>query len=132
MAEALRYIGIARMAGGMETGEENSKALVKSGRAKLAILAADTSPAAKRRAEGYVYETNVPLIETPYTKEQISGIAGRPGCSMAAFTDLGLAASFAVALFAEYGEQYRAIAELMERKRSRARERKTGKGRKKA
>ena len=132
MAEAIKYIGVARMAGLIETGEENTKALIKAGRAKLAILAFDTSPAAKRRAEGYVYETNVPLIELPYTKEQISAIAGRPGCSMAAFTDLGLASSFASALCAEYGEKYASISERLEQKHRRARERKTGKGRKRA
>lgn len=127
---ALRYIGIARMGGGVETGEENTKLLVKSGKAKLVIVASDTSPAAKRRAEGYVYETAVPLIGVPYTKQEISEISGRPGCSMVAFRDLGLASSFVSALRAEHGEEYREIAETLERKQQRAKARKTGKRRK--
>lgn len=132
MAKALDYIGIARMSGGIETGEDNTKSLIKSGKAKLAILASDASPAAKRRAEGYVFETNVPLLETPYTKEQISAIAGRPGCSMAAFTDLGLSASFVSALCTEYGTRYGPVNEILEQRLRRAKARKTGKGRKHA
>ncbi len=134
MADALGYIGVARMAGGIETGEENARALVRSGKAKLLIVAADASPGAKRRAEGYVFETNTPMVETPYQKSQISAISGRPGCSMAAFTNLGLAAGFAAALFAEYGAQYREIAESLGAKQARARRRakKSGKRRKNA
>ena len=52
MADALHYIGIARMGGNIELGEEKSKALVKSGKARLLIVCADTSPGALRRAEG--------------------------------------------------------------------------------
>ena len=129
-AKALEYIGIARMGGGVETGEENTKLLVKSGKAKLVIVASDASPAAKRRAEGYVYETKIPLVETPYTKQEICAISGRPGCSMAAFRDLGLSASFTAALHAEYGEAYREIAETLSLRQRRAKERKTGKRRK--
>lgn len=120
MAKAIDYIGIARMAGAIETGEDNTKALVKSGRARLMLLASDASPHAKRRGEGYVYETKVPLVEVPYTKAEISEISGRPGCSMAAFTDKGLAAAFAAALAEEYGEQYAALAEQLETKRAKS------------
>ena len=120
------------MGGGIETGEENTKLLIRSGRAKLVVVASDTSQAAKRRAEGYVYETHVPLIEAPYTKEQISAMAGRPGCSMAAFRDLGLANSFAAALSEEYGAPYRETAEMLKRKQEKARARKSGKRRKNA
>ena len=134
MAEALRYIGVARMAGGIETGEENARALVRAGKAKLLLLAADASPGAKRRAEGYVYETKVPLVQTPYQKSEISAISGRPGCSMAAFTNLGLAAGFAEALCAEFGEQYRALAEALGARQERAKRRakESGKRRKNA
>ena len=133
MADALRYIGIARMGGGIETGEDNTKLLIKSGKARLVIVAGDASDGAKRRAEGYVYETNVPLIVVPYTKADISAISGRPGCSMAAFRDMGLASSFASALSEEYGEPFRETAEKLAEKRNRAKSRssrKTGNRRK--
>ena len=119
-AKALEYVGIARMGGGIETGETNAKALVKSGKAKLLLVASDTSDGAHRRAEGYVFGTNVPLVTVPYSKAEIAAMAGRPGCSMAAFTDLGLAAAFAEALYREYGAAYRPLAEALVEKRTRA------------
>ena len=106
MSKALNYLGIARKSGGIETGEDNSSGLVKAGKARLLIVASDTSDGAKRRAEGYVYETNTPLVEVPFTKDEIAGITGKSGCSMAALTDLGLAAAFLKALAVEYGEKY--------------------------
>lgn len=121
MASGIQYIALARKAGMLELGEVASKALVKSGRARLMFVCADTSPGAKRRAEGYVFECGTPLIEVPYLKEEVSAATGRPGCSMAAFRDLGLAASFAAALRAEHGERYRETAEALEAKRARAR-----------
>lgn len=127
MGKALNYIGIARMGGGIELGEENAKALVKAGKAKLMIVASDASDAAKRRADGYVFGCSTPLTEVPYTKQEISAIAGRPGCSMAAIRDLGLAASFAKALCEEYGDAYREIAETLEAKQERAKKRSSGK-----
>ena len=120
MASGLQYIALAKKAGILELGEDASKALVKSGKARLMFVCADTSPGAKRRAEGFVYGCGVPLIEAPYLKEDVSAATGRPGCSMAAFRDLGLAASFASALRAEHGERYREIAEALEEKRARA------------
>ena len=116
MAEALQYVGLARRGGNVELGEEKTKALVKSGKARLVIVCSDTSPGALRRAEGYVYGWNVPLLTVPYTKEQLSGIAGRPGCSMAAFRDLGLASAFAQALAGEFGPPYDAAAEALKEK----------------
>ena len=135
-ARALDYVGIARMAGGIETGETNAKALIKAGKAKLLLVASDTSDGARRRAEGYVFGTKVPLVAVPYAKAELSAISGRPGCSMAAFTDPGLAAAFAEALYRECGAPYRELAEALVAKRTRARERtccgKKGKRRKNA
>ena len=118
MADGLGYIALAKKAGMLELGEDAAKALVKSGKARLMFVCADTSPGAKRRAEGYVFECNTPLIEAPYLKEEVSAATGRPGCSMAAFRDLGLAASFASALRAEHGERYREIAEVLDERRA--------------
>ncbi len=94
MSEAIRYIGIARKAGAVDIGETNSGAAVRSGKARLLILASDASGNAQRRAENFVYGTGVPLVTVPYTKEELSDISGAAGCSMAAFTDIGLASAF--------------------------------------
>lgn len=131
MSRALGYLGIARRGGNLELGEENAKALVKSGKARLMCLASDASDGAKRRAEGYVFETNVPLTVLPFLKEQISEATGRPGCSMVAFADLGLAASFAAALEEEFGADYAPLAAELAAKRDRAKARKKSAGAKK-
>ena len=131
MSRALGYLGLARRGGNIEIGEENAKALVKSGKARLMCLASDASPGAKRRAEGYVFETNVPLTVLPFEKAEISDAVGRPGCSMAAFSDLGLAASFAAALESEFGGEYAPLAAALAAKRERAKARKKSTGAKK-
>ena len=106
MSKALNYLGIARKSGGIETGEDNSSGLVKAGKARILLVAKDTSDGAKRRAEGYVYETGTILVEVPFTKDEIAGITGKSGCSMAAITDIGLAAAFLKALAEELGGDY--------------------------
>jgi len=127
MSKALNYLGIARKSGGIETGEDNSSGLVKAGKARLLIVAADTSDGAKRRAEGYVYETNCLLAEVPFTKDEIAGITGKSGCSMAAITDLGLAVAFMKALAAENSEKYSGIYEELMNIQERVEKRKAGK-----
>ena len=127
MSNALGYLGIARMSGNLETGEENAKALVKAGKARLLLVASDSSDAAKRRADGYVFGFSTPLIEVPYTKAEISQAVGKPGCSMAAIRDLGLADSFVKALAAEYGDRFKELSETLDTKVRRAKAR-MGKG----
>ena len=130
MSKALRYLGIARMSGNIEIGEDNASALVKAGKARLLLVAKDTSDAAKQRAEGYVFGFSTPLAELPFTKSEISDMVGKPGCSMVAIRDLGLAKSFADALSAEYGEPYAALAAALDAKQKKIRTRKLTKGRK--
>ena len=127
MSKALNYLGIARKSGAVETGEDNSSGLVKAGKAKVLLVASDTSDGAKRRAEGYVYETNTILVEVPFTKDEIAGITGKSGCSMAALTDLGLAGAFVKALADEYGEAYSGAYESIKASQERAERRKAGK-----
>ncbi|MCD7853364.1 MAG: 50S ribosomal protein L7 [Oscillospiraceae bacterium] len=126
---ALNYIGIARKGGAVEIGEERAHALVKSGAARLMVVTSDSSPGAKRRAEGYVFGTATPLAEVPFTKQEISEIAGKAGCSMLAFRDLGLASGFADALAAEYGESYQELSDTLRAKQEKL-GRKKGKRRK--
>ena len=125
MGKAIRYLGIARLSGNIEIGEDNAKALVKAGKAKLFIVASDTSDAAKRRAEGYVFGCNTPLLEVPFTKQEISEITGKTGCSMAAIRDLGLAKSLVDALMTEFGTQYEPIAQELGAKLEKTKTRKS-------
>ena len=125
MGKALNYLGIARMSGNIELGEDNAAALVKAGKARMLIIASDTSDAAKRRAEGYVFGRSAPLVEVPFTKQEISEITGKPGCSMAAIRDMGLAKSFADSLAEEYGVPYTEVSAALGAKLAKMKARKS-------
>ena len=127
MADALRWIGIARKGGNIVLGEEKAKGLVKSGKASLFLVASDASPGAARRAEGYVFGFDVPLITVPYTKEELSAAAGGSVCALAAFSDPALAAHFVSELPEDGGGQYLEAAEKL---KERAAGRKSGNRRK--
>ncbi len=119
MSNAINYLSIAKKAGALEMGETNAGAAVRGGKARLLLLASDASDNARRRAENFVYETNTPLVVTPFSKAQLSDATGANGCSMAAVTDIGLAAVFMSAL-AESEPSYKDTAELMVQKNEKA------------
>lgn len=124
MANALGYLGIAKKAGALEIGETNSGSAVRSGAARLLMLAADASDNARSRAENFVYGRKTPLIRLPYTKTDISSITGVNGCSMAAFTDIGLAAAFISSLARDFPE-HRSIAAALEADNEKMKKRKS-------
>ena len=125
MSRAINYLSIARKAGALATGEENAGIEVRAGHARLLALASDASDNARARARSFLRGGKTPLTVLPLTKREISDASGRNGCSMVVFTDIGLAASFAEALYAEYGEEYGELAAgLRERSDRAARRRK--------
>ena len=128
MSKALNYLGIARMSGNIELGEENAKALVKAGKARMLLLASDASDGVRKRAEGYVYGFRTPLVTLPFPKAELGGAVGRAQCAVAAIRDLGLARSLAEALAAEYGEAYAGVAAELGEKQARIAARKAAKG----
>lgn len=126
MDKVLSYLGIARKAGYLLTGEENCGAAVRTGKARLLLLAQDASANAVSRAEGFLRGKMAPLLRLPLDKEELSRLLGRPGCSMVVLTDAGLASSLARALAEatgapEHQEAARALAARWERLRSRRR-----------
>lgn len=125
MDKVLSYLGIARKAGLLETGEENCGVVVRGGKAKLLLLASDASENATRRAEGYVYGKNTPLLRLPLTKLEISQRVGKSGCSMVVLTDLGLALSLVQALAATASEpgEYAPLLEQLRLKQEKAKKR---------
>ena len=116
MSKALNYLGLARKAGLLELGEENTGTAVRAGKARLVMLAVDASDNARRRAAGFVHGTKTAMITVPFTKEEISGETGKAGCSMAAFVDIGFAVSFVQTLCADGPELAPVLEELTEEK----------------
>lgn len=124
MSRALNYLSMARKAGALATGEENAGIEVRAGRARLLALASDASDNARARAQGFLRGGKTPWTVLPLTKQEISDATGKNGCSMVVFTDVGLACSFAEAVFAEYGEEYGELAAELRRRNDKALQRK--------
>lgn len=124
MDKLLRYFSIARKAGLLELGEEDTGAAVRGGKAKVVFLAADASDNALRRAQGFVHGRDVPLLRIDRRKEDISGATGKGGCSMAAVTDVGLADSMLSVLAEEDPQRYAEAAAVIEKRHAKADKRK--------
>lgn len=119
MDKTLGYLGIAKKAGALQTGETNSGAAVRAGKARVLLIASDASENARRRAEGFVYSTQTPLVTLPYSKLQLSSAVGSSGCAMAAITDIGLATVFMSSL-CDSSDSYKDTAELLTLKNEKA------------
>ena len=122
MNKALQYLGLARKSGSIELGEENAKALIKAGKARLVLLAADASEGVTKRVNGYVYGFRARVLRLPFDASELGGALGRAKCSAAAISDLGLAAALTAALAEEpdsgdkgYAEAARELAEKQAR-----------------
>lgn len=123
MDKAQQYLGIGRKAGLITVGEEGCGTVTGAGKAKLLLLAADASPNAVKRAESFLYGHRALLQTLPWTKEELSALLGKRGCSMICFTDLPLAAQFA-AVMAEELPQWKDTAALLEARKEKAQRRK--------
>jgi len=123
--KALNMLGLMRRANAIAIGETNTGAAVRSGKAKLLLLATDASDNARRRAEGFVYGRNTIMLRVPFTKEEISDHVGLNGCSMAAVTDIGFANALMKSLAALWPEEFSAAAEETAKRFSKAEKRKS-------
>jgi ribosomal protein L7Ae-like RNA K-turn-binding protein len=94
MDSALGYISLAKKAGAIQIGETKSAGAIRAGKAQLLVLAADASENAEARAMNFAHGRELTPIRLPFTKQQISQATNTPGCSMAVFTDKGLAEAF--------------------------------------
>lgn len=95
-----------RKAGRIALGEQDAGATAHAGKACLLLLAQDASDNARKRAEGFAYTAQAPLLRLPYTKQMLSDRLGKTGCAIAAVTDPGLAEAFVSALAQADPEQY--------------------------
>ena len=60
--EDLGFLGLMRRAGKLSAGEEGVRQSVRAGKAKLILLASDSSPNAQKRAEDFSAHARVPLL----------------------------------------------------------------------
>lgn len=126
MDRAMRYLSLGRKAGLLLTGEDNCRAAAHGGKARLLLLAADASPNAQKRAADALAGHRAPLRTLPWSKEELSSLLGRRGCSMVCFTDLGLAGHFAQAM-AQADPEWQETAALLSAREEKAKRRKAEK-----
>lgn len=98
MDKALGLLGLARKGSRLELGEEAAAGACRSGKARLLLLASDAGDSVRHRAAYFVRSGKPPLLELPYTKEDLGGAVGRPVCPIAAMTDVSMALAFVKAL----------------------------------
>ncbi len=122
--KTLNLLGLMRRANAIAVGETNTGTAARAGKAKLLLIAADASDNAKHRAEGFINGRNAIKIELPFTKAELSGALGLPGCSMAAVTDMGFSNAL-IKLLNELSEgKYQAEAEELGKRFEKAERRK--------
>lgn len=112
--KALNFLGLMRKANAIQIGEVDTGAAVRAQHAKLVLVASDASENARDRAKSFVYGRKVPLIDVPFTKEEISDKVGKNGCSMAAICDIGFADAFIKALNADESGKYADTAAIID------------------
>ncbi len=116
MDNTLHLVGIAKKARRVEVGEEPVGAAARARQARLIVLARDAADNTCRRAAHFAEAGACPVVQCPYSKEELGGAVGRTSCAMLAFTDAGLAASFMGKLSARDAERYGETAEAVSAK----------------
>ena len=124
--KTLNLLGLMRRANAIAVGEDNTAAAVQSGKTRLLLVASDASDNAKKRAQAFSRGHSFPLVELPFSKEELSAHLGTGGCSMAAVTDMGFADALMRLLAEQWPETYGQTAEKTAARLARMKRRKRG------
>lgn len=84
------FIGLARKAGAIVTGEGLTEMSLKKGKACLVIITEDASHNTRKKIETALYNSNIPLIEFGQ-KEKLGRSLGKSFLSVISVTDRGFA-----------------------------------------
>ena len=122
--KTLNLLGLMRKANAIAVGETNTGGAVRAGKAKLLLLAADTSDNARSRARGFTHGRDIVTVTLPFTKDEIAAHVGVSGCAMAAITDIGFANAFMKSLAAAVPDGYDESAAEIQRRFEKADRRK--------
>ena len=127
MDKVLSFLGLAKKAGRVETGEEPVGAAARARTARLILLAQDAADNTARRAKHFAETGRCPLVTIPADKATLGAALGRTQCAMAAVTEIGFAAAAARKLAeidpARCGETAEELARAAARADERRRER---------
>lgn len=95
---SLGLLSISRKGGNIVYGEETVGAQARASRARLIILASDAGGHTVRRAKSFAAGTTQPVLEVPFTKDELGDALGISSCAIAAITDVRLAQAFVKSL----------------------------------
>ena len=124
MDNTLNFLGLCKRAGSLVTGEDGALGAVRSGEAKLLLLASDAAQNTSGKAAHYAELCSVCLVRLPYDKDTLGDLLARRVCAVMAITDKNFAKSFLEKLTAAYPAYQSSLDELTERLKPRKERRK--------
>lgn len=87
----LSLLGLAYRGRHLESGEQPVSVALRDKKARIVLVASDSSDNTKSRLKNWTDSNGVPLFELPCSKEEMGSALGKVSCAMAAITDAGLA-----------------------------------------
>ena len=115
MDRNLQIIGLAKKAGLLAVGAEDSSSAAKTGKARVVISAHNASKNALRRVRNSLEGKRTLHVIVPYTSFELGTVSGRGSPGTVAILDAGLAARFMTGMAEtdpeRYGEQATALTE---------------------
>ena len=114
MDKVLSFLGMSKRAGALVTGEDGALGAVRSGEARLLLLASDTAGNTSKKAEFCAESCGAVMVRLPYDKDSLGEMLGRRVCAIMAVTDKNFAKSFMEKLAAERPEYQPALDQLSE------------------
>lgn len=123
MNNILSWIGLAKKAGNLVSGEEPVGAAARARTAKLIAAASDAAENTTRRAKHFAEAGGATFFTVPFTKEELGNVVGRRSCAVFALTDAVFASNLAEKLAREdpgaYASQAESLAVLAHRAQQR-------------
>lgn len=86
----LQFLGIARRAGGVQSGSALAEKAVRQGAARLLILASDAAQSTSSLFTGLAGQADIPIV-SKYSKSELGQAIGLSERAVIAITDHGLA-----------------------------------------
>lgn len=115
MSKALGILGLARKAGKVEIGEEQSSISAHSRKARALLTASDAAENTVRRVKISAESAGIPHIMLPCTKDELGDALGVKACAAVAVTDAGLAKNIAEKLETEMPGKFTETLETLSR-----------------
>ena len=113
MDRNLQIIGLAKKAGLLAVGMEDTISAARYGKAQIILSASDASANSLRRAKNAAEAGGVLQIEVPYSSFELGNVSGRGSPGTVSFLDAGLAALFLKGMSEKDPERYSGTAETL-------------------